>query len=366
MPDAELATPAPEIAAPSETTSPAPSAVETAEAVPPAPEPVAPPEATVAQPDVTATATETATPAATQGPDATPAPPSDESSATVPQATATSVPDVPPAATATVSPTPSPAAAGVRCSEEVPNCGIDLAACMIIGTEGDDVLTGTPFDDIICGLGGNDRLDGGEGYDVLVGGAGDDHLIGGPGMDCLAPGPGEDVLVDQPNDVVVREKDPEGSRTRLRPDGGCSEVLSESLPNEEAPGVAAGPIGGAVQAAAWFVALQRLAAARRAGDANFPVRLPKRASVIDGVIKQFVSCPTATVSGELVYYTRVNRLRVARQEFTCTTPSEVVDVRLTAEGRARLEDAGELRTAVRVVAGERIGSARVLLELATS
>jgi hypothetical protein len=242
---------------------------------------------------------------------------------------------------------------------------------MIVGTEGNDVLTGTPFDDIICGLGGDDRLEGGEGDDLLVGGAGDDHLVGGPGDDCLAPGPGEDVLDDQPTETVVRGKDPEEhSNSGIFPGGGCwtSKVLSESEPNTEgsAPGGAAGPIGGALDAAAWFVALQRLAAARQAAGAAFPVSLSPRAKVIDGVIKQLVSCPTATVSGELVYSTRGKRIRVARQAFTCSEPSEVVDVRLTAEGRARLEDAGELRTAVRVVAGERVGSARVVLKPAQS
>ena len=65
---------------------------------------------------------------------------------------------------------------------------------LIVGTEGDDVLSGGNGDDLIFGLGGNDTIDGGNGKDCLVGGDGDDVLRGGNGKDVLIGGAGADDL----------------------------------------------------------------------------------------------------------------------------------------------------------------------------
>lgn len=57
--------------------------------------------------------------------------------------------------------------------------------CVMMGTEGDDVLVGTAGDDVICGLGGADTIDAGDGDDVVFGGTGADIIRGGPGNDEL-------------------------------------------------------------------------------------------------------------------------------------------------------------------------------------
>jgi len=63
---------------------------------------------------------------------------------------------------------------------------------LILGTNGNDVLTGTEFDDEIqglagddtlMGLGGNDTLMGKSGIDILIGGAGDNFISGGGGFE---------------------------------------------------------------------------------------------------------------------------------------------------------------------------------------
>src|SRR3954451_19625410 len=91
-------------------------------------------------------------------------------------------------------------------------CRVSSAACTVLGTEGDDVLTGSPFDDIICGLGGNDRLDGGDGNDVLLGGDGNDVLVGGEGHECMVGGPGTDRAADSTQDEF-----PEAEIREVRP-----------------------------------------------------------------------------------------------------------------------------------------------------
>ncbi|RDJ20837.1 fused nuclease/metallophosphatase/5'-nucleotidase/calcium-binding protein, partial [Bosea caraganae] len=77
-------------------------------------------------------------------------------------------------------------------------------AGLIIGTDGDDVLTGTAgADEILLGLGddaasagaGDDIVDGGEGDDTLHGEDGDDLLKGGAGDDALLGGAGNDTLL---------------------------------------------------------------------------------------------------------------------------------------------------------------------------
>jgi len=81
-------------------------------------------------------------------------------------------------------------------------CGITFN--LIIGTNGDDVLTGvgTIEDDalglnnadLILGFDGNDTLRGLNGNDVLIGGAGNDKLYGDNGNDILLGGTGNDTL----------------------------------------------------------------------------------------------------------------------------------------------------------------------------
>jgi len=65
-------------------------------------------------------------------------------------------------------------------------CGPDFEeANIIIGTEGNDMLSGTRGKDVIFGLGGDDKIDGGGDDDCLIGGPGNDYLLGGPGNDVL-------------------------------------------------------------------------------------------------------------------------------------------------------------------------------------
>ncbi len=67
-----------------------------------------------------------------------------------------------------------------------------LAAGVLGGTAGDDVLIGTSADDRIEGYAGNDSLDGGTGNDTLVGGEGEDtYLFGWMSS-------GNDVVVELP------------------------------------------------------------------------------------------------------------------------------------------------------------------------
>ena len=65
---------------------------------------------------------------------------------------------------------------------------------MVVGTNGNNILTGTAWSDILRGEGGNDNLIGLAGDDLLVGGAGNDTLDGGRGMDTLQGDAGNDSL----------------------------------------------------------------------------------------------------------------------------------------------------------------------------
>ncbi|WP_426112036.1 calcium-binding protein [Pseudomonas sp. DSP3-2-2] len=78
-----------------------------------------------------------------------------------------------------------------------------IKAALLLGTDGDDVLTGYGTDDVITGedgndtlsgSSGNDRLDGGDGKDTLSGDDGNDLLLGGSGNDSLNGGYGNDLL----------------------------------------------------------------------------------------------------------------------------------------------------------------------------
>lgn len=64
------------------------------------------------------------------------------------------------------------------------------------GGTGNDGLVGGDGDDQLSGAAGNDALDGGNGADSLSGAAGDDYLDGGDGTDELSAAAGADICVD--------------------------------------------------------------------------------------------------------------------------------------------------------------------------
>ena len=70
-----------------------------------------------------------------------------------------------------------------------------LAALVMAGSAGKDVLIGTRFGDQFDGLGGADQIIGGAGADTLIGGLGNDRLAGGSGVDSLSGGDGADQFV---------------------------------------------------------------------------------------------------------------------------------------------------------------------------
>ncbi len=75
----------------------------------------------------------------------------------------------------------------------------DIRSQVLIGGDGDDVLTGfTNRDNVIHGGKGNDRLTGQSGSDVLAGGAGSDVLEGGAGSDTykFGLGDGQDLIIE--------------------------------------------------------------------------------------------------------------------------------------------------------------------------
>jgi Ca2+-binding RTX toxin-like protein len=79
-----------------------------------------------------------------------------------------------------------------------------IASAVIIGTNGNNILTGTAQADHILGLGGNDALNGLAGNDTLEGGTGNDTLNGGLGADVMLGGTGNDIyVVDDIGDVVT-------------------------------------------------------------------------------------------------------------------------------------------------------------------
>ena len=85
-------------------------------------------------------------------------------------------------------------------------------ADLIIGDDGDNVVTAWFGNDALSGGGGDDTLHGwqnqdhlvgGTGDDTLVGGTGDDTLDGGIGVDTLSGGDGDDYLIaDQSADGI--------------------------------------------------------------------------------------------------------------------------------------------------------------------
>jgi Ca2+-binding RTX toxin-like protein len=74
---------------------------------------------------------------------------------------------------------------------------------VITGGSGPDELFGQAGDDILRGMGGADVLEGGDGNDFLDGGTGDDALSGGDGNDTLIGGDGSDELSGDHGDDIV-------------------------------------------------------------------------------------------------------------------------------------------------------------------
>ena len=66
---------------------------------------------------------------------------------------------------------------------------------VLLGMDGDDMLSGRGGNDIITGGKGDDEISGGSGNDTLLGGTGDDMINGGAGVDTMDAGGGDDVFV---------------------------------------------------------------------------------------------------------------------------------------------------------------------------
>lgn len=76
---------------------------------------------------------------------------------------------------------------------------------LVLGRDGDDMITGTQAADHLEGEAGHDLLDGQAGADVLQGRTDDDDVIAvGGGRDTVDCGPGRDVLEVDPGDHVRR------------------------------------------------------------------------------------------------------------------------------------------------------------------
>jgi Ca2+-binding RTX toxin-like protein len=257
-----------------------------------------------------------------------------------------------------VTPTPTSTPSSDPCGEGQSECSVSSAACTILGTAGNDVLTGSPLADVICGLGGDDTIDGEGGDDTLIGGDGHDTLTGGPGTDCFVPGQGDDTLTDrQPGEPLARPGDP----VVVSPDGTCH-VHRYGRPGgstQTVSGGGAGPavtppqVSGPVSVGAAFVTIARLAAAQTPSSSGaFPVTVLPRAHVDRGVIKEVVLC-TRPVSGRLVFRTAGRRPRhlLGRQAFSCSSSSTVTTHLRTRPARRRLRRSGRLKATVLVIVG---------------
>jgi hypothetical protein len=69
-----------------------------------------------------------------------------------------------------------------------------LQSSILMGRDGNDVLTAGSGGSHLYGNSGNDILNGGKGNDLLHGGAGNDTITGGDGADTLIGGAGSDVI----------------------------------------------------------------------------------------------------------------------------------------------------------------------------
>ena len=303
------------------------------------------------------------------------------------------------AAAAQVTPTPTPAPPSecatpveiMETGEPTPSvdgvCRVLSAACSILGTDGDDVLTGSPFDDIICGFGGNDRIDGGDGNDVLLGGDGDDELVGGAGDDCMVGGPGFDTA-DNTGGTGRPPTPPPDSDFR-GPNGEIPEWPETDLADLVGTGpeahiwvVARGvtfDAHGRCTGASYFVSVSPIAPARRPSQPQTPpagappvavgtsssvpggtrLGLPDgRLAVRNDVVRVPVSC-SAAAPAELVLL--AGPQRIAHKRFTCTPPDEKVRVRLNDAGRKLVADDDRVQARLLVLAAGRTVSRQVQL-----
>jgi hypothetical protein len=412
-------------AQPSPTTTPASAAAPEA---PPAPAATAVPEAT---PEATSAPIPMATPEATPVAQTTPAPTPTAAVEATPAAQVTPVPNVMAAmadaataasqstpsrtktiaavAQATPTPTPAPSPPSdcatpveiMETGEPTPSvdgvCRVSAAACSILGTDGDDVLTGSPFDEIMCGFGGNDRIDGGDGDDVLLGGEGDDTLVGGEGDDCMVGGPGNDwadntggrgrppnpLAADEPKNAKDVNGDlpefPETERSEARTlpppslgdsyaegvtfdgEGRCTGLSGFSIsawagpqPVPRSRGLSVAPRASAPTGAA-----PATLAAASVGSGGVRLGLPDgRLAVRDDKVRVRVSC-SADVTGELVLL--AGRRRIAHKRFTCTAPEKTVRVRLNDAGRTLMVRNDRVQARVLVLAAGSAIARQVLL-----
>lgn len=108
----------------------------------------------------------------------------------------------------------------------------DLLAKVLLGGDGNDLLTGYASNDLLVGAGGGDTMDGGSGNDVLDGGADADSLSGGDGNDDLAGGLGSDILAGGDGDDTYRYSAGDGSDTIADDSGVSTLVLSGGTPSD--------------------------------------------------------------------------------------------------------------------------------------
>jgi RTX calcium-binding nonapeptide repeat (4 copies) len=249
-------------------------------------------------------------------------------------------------------------------------CDAASAACSILGTDADDVLTGSPFDDVLCGFGGHDHLHGGDGSDVLVGGDGDDILVGGDGDDCIQGGPGTNSADAPPEDRLVEFAQTPYERHQgfwVDAEGRCVELLSVApavvVPRGSPPplvGVPPGPGGRSPGAQATVTTAPGgagIAASAAVGGLRLAVSGGARV-VRRGVVRVRMSC-SASVSAELVLL--AGSRRIAHERFVCRPPGSTVRVRLNEAGRRLVARNGRVRARVLVLAAGRTVAGRVLL-----
>ncbi|WP_439140517.1 Hint domain-containing protein, partial [Roseicyclus sp.] len=70
----------------------------------------------------------------------------------------------------------------------------DTSGVILIGNDGDDLITGGQGADFIEGGADNDSIAGGAGNDTLLGGSGEDTLVGGDGNDTIDGAGGNDTI----------------------------------------------------------------------------------------------------------------------------------------------------------------------------
>ena len=66
---------------------------------------------------------------------------------------------------------------------------------VLLGLDGDDMLSGRGGNDVISGGKGDDEISGGAGNDTILGGSGDDMITGGADVDVMDGGAGDDVFI---------------------------------------------------------------------------------------------------------------------------------------------------------------------------